>query len=269
MTDQQPDLTTLAKSIRRSVVKMAHASHASHTGSALSIVDLLTVLYFKVLNVSPEDPACRTRDRFILSKGHASAALYATLAERGFLDKRKLHTYYQDGGALPGHVDHTAVPGIEASAGSLGHGLALGAGMALALRQDRIDGRIVVLVGDGELNEGSVWESLMFIPHHHLTGLTVVIDKNNFQGYGASAEVLNMDPLDQKLAAFGWHVARIDGHDFSEIEAVLRRSPGEKPLAVIADTVKGRGVSYMENVFVWHYKSPNDEQLAQALKELA
>jgi transketolase len=268
MKNTPVDLLPVAKSIRRSVIQMAHASGASHTGSALSIVDLLTVLYFKVLNVNSEHPGLPERDRFVLSKGHASAALYATLAERGFIDKALLKTYYIDGGVLPGHVDLTAVPGIEASAGSLGHGLSLGTGMALSLRSDKKSSRVFVLMGDGELNEGSVWEALMFIPHQQLRNITVIVDCNNYQGYGSSTEVLNMSPLDQKLAAFGWQVTSISGHDFVEIENALQNVSGDKPQIILANTVKGKGVSFMEGQFVWHYKSPNDEQMTQALKEL-
>lgn len=268
MKNSPVDLVQITKSIRRFVIQMAHASGASHTGSALSIVDLLAVLYFKVLDVDPEHPEKPDRDRFILSKGHASAALYATLAERGFIDKSLLKTYYLDGGTLPGHVDFTAVPGIDASAGSLGHGLSLGAGMALALRHDQAGSRVFVLMGDGELNEGSVWEALMFIPHRQLRNITVIVDCNNYQGYGASADVLNMSPLDQKLAAFGWQVVVINGHDFAEIENALQADSGEKPRIVLANTVKGKGVSFMEREFIWHYKSPDAGQLARALKEL-
>lgn len=268
MKKSDTDLECIAKSIRRSVVRMAHASKASHTGSALSIVDLLTVLYFKVLNVQPGNPGYAVRDRFILSKGHASAALYATLAERGFFEKALLDTYYIDGGVLPGHVDFTAVPGIEVSSGSLGHGLSLGAGMALAMQYDGISSRVFVLMGDGELNEGSVWESLMFIPHKHLLNITIIVDCNNYQGYGPSAEVMNMAPLDGKLESFGWEVVCINGHSFGEIEKALQMKPCAKPRIVLACTVKGKGVSYMEGEFVWHYKSPDDQQLAQALKEL-
>ena len=264
----QYDLEDIAKSIRRSAIQMAHASKASHSGSALSIVDLLTVLYFSVMEVDPDQPSWPERDRFILSKGHASAALYATLAERGFFDKALLKTFYQDGGILPGHVDFTAAPGIEASAGSLGHGLSLGAGMALAMRTDRINSRVFVVMGDGELNEGSVWEALMFIPHQQLTSLTVIVDCNNYQGYGAAADVLNMDPLDQKLRAFGWDVNVIDGHDFDALNNALKKEPKLQPIAILAQTVKGKGVSYMEDEFVWHYKSPNDDQLSVALEEL-
>lgn len=260
-------LKAVAKSIRRSVVQMAHASAASHTGSALSIVDLLTVLYFRVMDIDSEHPQKSDRDRFVLSKGHASAALYATLAERGFIDKALLDAYYCDGGALPGHVDFTAVPGIEASSGSLGHGLSLGTGMALALRSDGMCSRVFVLMGDGELNEGSVWEPLMFIPHQGLCNITAIVDCNKYQGYGAAADVLNLDPLDQKLVAFGWQVAVIDGHDFAAIEKALQTRT-EKPLVILANTVKGKGVSFMEGEFVWHYKSPNDEQLTIALQEL-
>ena len=268
MKQTPTDLLRIAKSIRRSVVRMTHKSNASHSGSALSIVDVLTVLYFNVLNINPDSPENPKRDRVILSKGHASAALYATLAERGFFDKHLLETFYSDGGTLPGHVDFTVAPGLDASAGSLGHGLSLGAGMALALRQDQINNRVFVLLGDGELNEGSVWEALMLIPHKKLLNITVIVDSNNYQGYGASKDVIDMAPLDEKLRSFGWDVCPINGHDFAEIEQALQQPAHGKPRIIIADTVKGKGISYMEDEFVWHYKSPNDDQLAQALKEL-
>ncbi len=268
MKQTPTDLLRIAKSVRRSVVRMAHKSNASHSGSALSIVDVLTVLYFNVLNINPDSPENPKRDRLILSKGHASAALYATLAERGFFDKRLLETFYCDEGALPGHVDFTAAPGLDASAGSLGHGLSLGAGMALALRQDQLDSRVFVILGDGELNEGSVWEALMLIPCQKLLNITVIVDCNKHQGYSASKNAIDMAPLDEKLRSFGWDVCPVDGHDFAEIEQALQQSAAEKPRIILADTVKGKGVSYMEDEFVWHYKSPNDDQLAQALKEL-
>ena len=268
MCNRSDNLQEVSKSIRRSVVEMAHRSYASHTGSALSIVDILTVLYFRVLNIDPDEPKAESRDRFILSKGHASAALYATLAERGFFSKKKLDGYYIDAGELPGHVDCTAVPGIEAAAGSLGHGLSLGAGMALASRMNKSDARVFIIVGDGEMNEGSVWEALMFIPYQQLVNVTVIVDCNKYQGYGASADVLDLTPLEDKFRSFGWQVRAVDGHDHEELERVLSCRNEGRPLAVLADTVKGKGVSYMENQFVWHYKSPDDDQLRQALKEL-
>jgi transketolase len=266
MSDQA--FINITKSIRRHVVQMAHTSCASHTGSALSIVDILSILYFRVMRIDPKNPSALDRDRFILSKGHASAALYATLAEKGFFDKKKLNSFYQDGGELPGHVDYTAVPGIEASAGSLGHGLSLGAGMALAQRMLKSDSKIFVLVGDGEMNEGSVWEAIQFIPHQRLTNLTLIIDDNKYQGYGPSKLVLDLTSLSQKLMTFGWNVICINGHNHEELEKALRQKHTNMPTAIIADTIKGKGVSYMENQFVWHYKSPNHEQLIQALQEL-
>ncbi len=262
------DLKYISKEIRKSVVKMAHASYASHTGSALSIVDILTVLYFKVLNIDPELPKDFERDRFILSKGHSSAALYATLAERGFFDKKYLDKYYCDSGILPGHVDMEAVPGLDASAGSLGHGLSLGTGMALAMRKDETKNQVYVLVGDGELNEGSVWEAIMFIPHIKLSNLTLIIDYNKLQGYGRNDNILKLAPFEEKFVSFGWNVLQVDGHDFSALEQAMREKT-KYPKVIIADTVKGKGVSFMEDNFLWHYKSPGNEELKTAIRELS
>ena len=262
------DLNCISKKIRKSVVKMAHCSCASHTGSALSIVDILTVLYFKVLNIDPNNVEDMKRDRFILSKGHSSAALYATLAERGFFDRKYLDKYYCDGGILPGHVDMTTIPGLEASAGSLGHGLSIGTGIALAMRKDKMENHIYVLIGDGELNEGSVWEAIMFIPHIGLRNLTLIVDYNKLQGYGRSDNVLKLTPFREKFMSFGWSVLEVDGHDFLALEKAMFQKT-EYPKVIIADTVKGKGVGFMEDNFLWHYKSPDDEELKIALKELS
>ena len=261
------ELKHIAKSIRKSVVKMAHYSYASHTGSALSIVDILTILYFNTLKVDPDSPDASERDRFILSKGHSSAALYATLAERGFFDRQYLDRYYCDDGILPGHVDMLAVPGLEASAGSLGHGLSIGTGMALAMRQDKSKNHVYVLAGDGELNEGSIWEAIMFIPHIGLKNLTLIVDYNKLQGYGRSDHVLKIAPFKTKFESFGWDVLEVDGHDFSALEKALLQKT-KNPKVIVADTVKGKGVSFMEDKFLWHYKSPDDDELETALEEL-
>jgi transketolase len=261
------ELKMLAKTIRRSVVEMAYYSHASHTGSALSIVDILTYLYFEYLNVKPDDPSFYQRDRLILSKGHASAALYATLAEKGYFSGAILSKYYCNGGILPGHLDKDSVPGIEISSGSLGHGLSIATGMAIALKNDNLSSRVVVLMGDGELNEGSVWEALMFIPVNKLSNIIVIIDKNNLQGFGNTDSILSLDSLPEKLKSFNWLVKEVNGHDFSDLRKTLSSSK-DKPLVIIANTIKGKGVSFMENQFIWHYKSPNNEQLKKALREL-
>ncbi len=257
----------IANEIRKNLLIMNARSYAPHSGTALSIVDILVVLYFRVLNIDSKFPLDPKRDRLILSKGHGSSALYATLAEKGFFDKNLLDKFYLDGGKLPGHLDKDSVAGIEVSSGSLGHGLSLGLGMAMANTMDSIDSKVFVISGDGELNEGSMWEAIMFAGHLKQKNLTLIVDYNKLQGYGKTHEVINMEPLGDKFKAFNWDVFEIDGHNFEEIEKTLLVST-DKPKAIIANTIKGKGVSYMENQFVWHYKSPNDEQLKQALGEL-
>lgn len=261
------DLEQISKNIRKSIVQMNARSFASHSGTALSTVDILTVLYFKIMNIDPNNPTLKSRDKFILSKGHGSSALYATLSERGYFSKELLDGFYIDGGQLPGHLDKDAVPGVEVSSGSLGHGLSIGVGMAIANKIDKLDNHVYVMCGDGELNEGSIWEAIMFAPHKNLDNLTMIVDYNKLQGYGKTNEVINLEPLNEKLKSFNWEVIEIDGHNLQEIEKALI-SKSNKPKAIIAHTVKGKGVSYMENEFFWHYKSPNKEQLEQALKEL-
>ena len=262
------ELVEISKKIRKSIVKMNANSYASHSGTALSIVDILAVLYFKFLNISSENAMDVTRDRFILSKGHGSSALYATLAHRGFFDIEKLSRFYIDNGDLPGHLDKEAVPGIEVSSGSLGHGLSIGIGMAIANKVDGHNSKVVVVCGDGELNEGSMWEAIMFAPQYRLHNLTLIVDYNKLQGYGKTNEIINLEPLKDKFEAFNWDVIEIDGHDYNAIENALQKI-SVKPKVIIAHTVKGKGVSYMENQFVWHYKSPNKEELKQALEELS
>ena len=261
-------LEEISKEIRKSIVIMNAKSFASHTGTALSTVDILTVLYFKIMNIDPNNQNLKNRDKFILSKGHGSSALYATLAMKGFFDKTLLKGFYVDGGQLPGHLDKEAVPGIEVSSGSLGHGSSIGLGMAIANKVDKLNNNVYVMCGDGELNEGSVWEAIMYAPHKKLNNLTMIVDYNKLQGYGKTNEVINLEPLKDKLEAFNWHVIEINGHDYTEIEQALAINT-IKPKAIIAHTIKGKGVSYMENQFIWHYKSPNEEQLVQALKELS
>jgi transketolase len=256
----------VADTVRCHVLRMKHRSGSSHSGSALSLVDILSVLYCKVLDVDPGNPRKADRDRFILSKGHASAALYATLAERGFFPMEKLQGFFRNGGALPGHVDMTAAPGIEASSGSLGHGLSLGLGMALAMRRDAPGKRVFVLCGDGEMDEGSVWEAIMYAPRKELDNLVLIVDNNRLQGYALDGDERG-ERMAARIAAFGWHAVDVDGHDHEALAQGLALRPG-RPLALVAKTIKGKGVSYMENEFIWHYKSPNEQQLAQALKEL-
>jgi len=261
------NLEQISKEIRKSILQMNAKSNASHTGTALSCVDILTFLYFKIMNIDPKNPKMKNRDKFILSKGHGSSVLYATLSQRGYFDKSLLDGFYLDGGKLPGHLDKEAVCGVETSSGSLGHGLSIGVGMAISSKFDELTNHIYVMCGDGELNEGSIWEAVMFATQKNLDNLTLIIDYNKLQGYGKTNEVINLEPLDKKFEAFNWEVIQINGHDFLEIQKALE-TKANKPKVIIAHTIKGKGVSYMENELIWHYKSPNKEQLEQALKEL-
>ena len=258
----------ICKSIRRDVAKMMHKAYSSHIGGCYSVTEILVALYFEILNIDPKNPKKDDRDILLLSKAHSSPALYAVLSKKGFFPKEILDTYYQDGGKLPGHLDKEAVPGIEFSFGSLGHGLSVGVGMALANKRMNNPGRVFVILGDGECNEGSVWEAAMFAPHHKLSNLTVVIDYNKIQSFGATNEVINQEPIFDKWKSFGWKVLEIDGHDHHALLDAFNSPHENLPKMIIAHTVKGKGVSFMENSLDWHYKSPNDEQLKLALKEL-
>ena len=257
----------LARSIRRSALQMVHRAKASHIGSALSIADILAVLYGKVMRYEPGNPQSSTRDRFILSKGHACVAVYATLAEVGFIKSEDLLTYGEDFSWLMNHISHK-VPGVEFSTGALGHGLPFGVGKALTARSRGEEWTTYVLLGDGEMDEGSNWEGLMFAAHHHLSNLVAVIDANNLQSLATVKQTLSLEPLVDKLVAFGWDVSDIDGHDHDSLTEALKPRFQDKPRAVIARTIKGKGVSFMENQVDWHYRNPNDEQLAAALHEL-
>ncbi len=263
------DSKQLARLARSSALSMVHRAKASHIASALSIADILAVLYSRVANIDPSDPHNPQRDRFILSKGHACVALYATLAECGFFSKDDLQTYGRDHSVLMNHVSHK-VPGVEFSTGSLGHGLPFGTGKALAAKIRKSSWRTFVLMSDGELGEGSNWEALMFAAHHRLDNLVAIIDYNKLQSLTTVAETLGVEPLLDKFRSFGWSVREVDGHDHDALYEVLSTAPWEagKPSIVIAHTVKGKGVSFMENLVEWHYRSPSTEQLAAALAEL-
>lgn len=256
----------LALKIRQHVLEMTHDAKSSHVGSCLSCADILAVLYNGVLNVKPDNPDWDGRDRFILSKGHSCASLYAVLAERGFFPIEQLKTFYQNDG-LSGHVSHH-IKGIEASTGSLGHGLPIACGMALAGKREKKDYRVFVLLSDGDLNEGSTWEAIAFASQHKLDNLVVIVDYNKSQALGNSKDILNMDNLSQKFSAFGWWSIDIDGHDLQSLREMLFTLPSEYPLAIIAHTIKGKGISFMENNLQYHYKFPNDIELKQALEEL-
>lgn len=261
------DTEILARNIRVNALKMVHRAKASHIASALSITDILAVLYGKVMRFNPNDQNDVTRDRFILSKGHACVAVYSTLAEVGFIPKEQLETYGDDFSWLMNHISHK-VNGVEFSTGSLGHGLPFGVGKVVAAQARTQQWRTFVLLSDGEMDEGSNWEALMFAAHHKLNRLTVIIDYNKLQSLDTVANTLGLEPLRGKLNAFGCDVIEIDGHDHHKIEQALSSQAIEKPTAIIAHTTKGKGVRFMENSVQWHYKNPDDQQLAIALAEI-
>lgn len=260
----------LARRIRVHCVQMTSRANASHIGSALSTADLLAALYARVLRFDASDPGWVDRDRFILSKGHACTALYSVLAEAGYFPIDALATFCQDGSPLVGHATHKDMPGVEVSTGSLGHGLPLATGMALAGRRDGRDYRVFVLLSDGECDEGSTWEPALFAPQHRLDNLVVLIDYNKIQSLGRVEDVIDLHPLAEKWRAFGWATEEIDGHDTALIEATLARVPFEpgRPSCIVAHTVKGKGVGYMEDKLLWHYRAPLGELLDEALLEL-
>ncbi|HEX4076389.1 MAG TPA: transketolase [Candidatus Acidoferrales bacterium] len=256
--------------IRRRVLEMICRAKSSHIGSVFSAVDVLAVLYDKILRVDPARPEWPDRDRFVLSKGHACAGLYAALAERGFFPEAWLDEFFANGGRLAGHATHWGVPGVEVSTGSLGHGLSLGCGMALAGKRDRLSYRVFVMLSDGECDEGSTWEASLFAPHHRLDNLVAIVDYNKIQSFGRVGDVLDLGPFGAKWESFGWSVNEIDGHDHEQIEQALRRLPRAdgKPTCVIANTVKGKGVSFMEDQILWHYRCPDADEQLRALGEL-
>lgn len=264
------DTRELAHRIRVHVVNMTSRGGSSHVGAALSMTDLVAVLYGSVLRVNPAQPKDPHRDRFILSKGHAGAAIYAALAESGFFPVEKLLTHYQDGSDLSGHVSHKGIPGVELSTGSLGHGLPVGAGMALAGKLRSATHRVFVLLSDGECDEGSNWEAILFAAHHQLDNLIAIVDYNKIQSLAPVSETLALEPFADKWRSFGWCVAEVDGHDHDQIQAICERLPlhSGKPSCLIAHTTKGKGVSFMENSVLWHYRTARGAELAAALQEL-
>jgi transketolase len=259
----------LARVVRLDILDMVYRARASHVGSCFSIVDTLSVLYGSVMNLRPQDPTWVGRDRFILSKGHAAAAVYATLARIGVLPTNDLMTYGNDGSLYMTHISHK-IRGVEFSSGSLGHGLPFGTGKALAARRHGQSWRVFVILSDGEMDEGSNWEAMMFAAHHRLDNLVAIIDYNKLQSLTSIANTLALEPLADKLRAFGWEVREVDGHDHAALETALRGVPWShgQPSVLITHTTKGKGVSFMENSVDWHYKSPNDAQFAAARAEL-
>lgn len=266
------ELETLCKENRKNVIKMVHNAKSGHIGGALSATELLTVLYHKCMNVPTERDKSENfdkRDRFILSKGHASAILYSVLSQKGFIQKEELMTFRKFGSKLQGHPSPVC-RGVEVATGSLGQGLSMACGMAIGLRLDNNPANVFVLMGDGEMQEGSVWEALMQAPHRKLNKVIAIIDRNRLQIDGCTENVKSLDPLDAKLKAFNWNVIEINGHDIQQIYSAIeeaKKSP--VPTAILANTIKGKGVSFMENNAGWHGKAPNDEEFERAMKELA
>jgi transketolase len=258
----------LAARTRLHAVRMTSEGKSSHIGSVLSCVDILAVLYGRVMRYQATDPQWDGRDRFIMSKGHAGAGLYATLAEVGFFPVSVLRSHCQNGSILSGHVTSHGIPGVEFSTGSLGQGLSVAAGIAYSLRQRGSDSRTFALLSDGELDEGSNWEAIMFAAHHQLSRLVAIIDYNKLQSLAPVADTLRLEPLADKFRSFGWEVRECDGHDHADLAQALTDATGTAPTVVIAHTVKGKGVSFMENSVLWHYRSPQGDELRAALQEL-
>lgn len=264
------DTRQLALKIRRHGVMMTQRGKSSHVGSVLSMADIVAVLYGRILRKRPDEPRWPERDRFILSKGHAGAGVYAALAETGYFPVDWLKYHCAPGSKLCGHVSHLGIPGVELSTGSLGHGLSVGAGMAYAGKLADQNYRVFVLLSDGELDEGSNWEAMLFAAHHRLANLIAIVDYNKIQSLGPVAETLALEPFADKWRAFGWQVREVDGHDHERLAASLEVRPeaGSPPTCVIAHTTKGKGVSFMENSVLWHYRSPQGEEFEAAMAEL-
>ena len=262
-------LEEIACRVRIGIIEGVHAAKAGHPGGSLSIAEILTYLYFKEMNIDPKSPKDPKRDRFVLSKGHAAPALYATLAQRGYFSPDELLTLRHIGSRLQGHPDMKNIPGVDMSTGSLGQGISTAVGMALSSKHFGDNYNVYTVLGDGEIEEGQVWEAAMFASNKKLANLTAFVDLNNLQIDGTIDEVNSAKPVDKKFEAFGWHAITIDGHDYDAIEAALNEAKTiDKPVVIIAQTIKGKGVSYMENAVNWHGAAPNDELYAVAMEEL-
>ena len=264
------ELMKTANEIRKGIVTALHSAKAGHPGGSLSATEIFTYLYFEEMNVDPKDPKKADRDRFVLSKGHTAPGLYSTLAQKGFFPKEDLVTLRHTGSYLQGHPDMKHIPGVDMSSGSLGQGISAAVGMAIAGKLDNADYRVYTLLGDGEIQEGQVWEASMLAAHRKLDNLVVIVDNNNLQIDGEITEVNSPYPIDKKFEAFNFHVINIDGNDFDQIDAAFKEAKTVKgqPTAIIAKTVKGKGVSFMENQVGWHGKAPNDEEYKIAMEEL-
>ncbi len=264
------NLKKIAKDIRKNIFKTICTGGGGHIPASLSIVEILVFLYYNILNIDSANPESEDRDRFILSKGHACVALYNILAERGFFHKAELNNFGKKNSILGGHPDMHMIPGVDASTGSLGHGLPFGMGMALAGKLNKKDYRVFVLLGDGECQEGSIWEAAMFAPQNRLDNLIAIIDYNKIQAMDYLDKIVSVDPIVDKWRAFGWEVREADGHSFSDLNKAFLQIPfaKDKPSMLIAHTIKGKGISFMKNAPIWHYRFPNEEELKIACKEL-
>ena len=264
------ELQKVANEVRKGIITSVHAAKAGHPGGSLSAADIFTYLYFEEMNVDPKDPKKADRDRFVLSKGHTAPGLYSALAQKGYFPVEDLETLRHLGSYLQGHPDMKHIPGVDMSSGSLGQGISVAVGMAIAGKMDNADYRVYTLLGDGEIQEGQVWEASMMAGFRKLDNLVVIVDNNNLQIDGAIDEVCSPYPIDKKFEAFNFHVINIDGNDFDQIDAAFKEAKATKgmPTAIIAHTVKGKGVSFMENQVGWHGTAPNDEQYAVAMEEL-
>lgn len=264
------ELQKQANEIRKGIVASVHSAKSGHPGGSLSAADIFTYLYFEEMNIDPKNPKMENRDRFVLSKGHTAPGLYAALAHRGFFPVEDLVTLRHVGSYLQGHPDMKGIPGVDMSSGSLGQGLSAAVGMAIAGKMDRRDYRVYALCGDGEIQEGQIWEAAMMAGHRKLDNLVVIVDFNGLQIDGNVTEICNPQPLDKKFEAFRFHTITIDGHDFEQIDAAFKEARETKgmPTVIIANTIKGKGVSYMEDVAGWHGVAPNDEEFAAAIEEL-
>lgn len=263
------DLKELSKNIRLKTLEMINKTHASHIASAFSMVEILACLYGRVMNVNPSNIGDASRDKFVLSKGHGASSVYATLYLCGFLTKEEIDNYYADGSCLSGHVSKKGVSGIEFSTGSLGHGVCVACGFALASRLDGIENKTYVIVGDGECNEGCVWETATFAAQQKLRNLVVIVDKNGMQAMGKTAEIADMGDLAQKWSDFGFYTQTVNGHDTDELLAAFKNCENsDRPCCIVANTIKGKGVSYMENEILWHYRDPQGELFEKAREEL-
>ncbi len=265
------NLKRLANNVRKGIIEGVYNAACGHPGGSLSIADIITYLYFEEMNIDPKNPKCEKRDRFVLSKGHTAPALYSVLAERGYFPKEELKTLRRADARLQGHPDMKGIPGVDMTTGSLGLGISAACGMALSAKVSGDTYRIYSILGDGETEEGQVWEAAMFAAHYKLDNLTAVVDWNGLQIDGPISEVMNPTPHDEKFRAFGWHVITINAHEFSEIEAAFSeaKTVKGKPTVIIAKSVKGKGVSYMENACEWHGQAPKEELYKVAMEELS